>query len=185
MKDSIFCSQLLSREKRKLKKSTLKELRRSDLRKLKIKRDLWLKFRERESRFSEKCTKPERMLKSKEAREISSRNTPTLDLQFTPQLPEMVFLLIRKPTSTKSSQRLSPPTKASRSSADLSQVTFSKQKSASRNLNSTSRAIFPGVKFHTSPNWRKPKRPSTPRSSNKSSKIKKMRVNKTSWISLR
>ena len=51
MKDSIFFNQLLSKEKRRPRKSTLKELRKSDLEKLSIKKELWLKFKEKESRF--------------------------------------------------------------------------------------------------------------------------------------
>jgi len=51
MKDSIFFNLLLSKEKRRPRKSTLKELRKSDLEKLSIKKELWLKFKEKESRF--------------------------------------------------------------------------------------------------------------------------------------
>ena len=51
MRGSTFSNLPLLREKKKPKKSTLKEPKRLDLRKLRIKRELWLKFKERESRF--------------------------------------------------------------------------------------------------------------------------------------
>jgi hypothetical protein len=38
----------------------LKEQRKSDSRKQKTRKELWPRFRERESRFLERCTKPER-----------------------------------------------------------------------------------------------------------------------------
>lgn len=51
MRDSIYCNQLWSKEKKKLKKSMPKELKKSDSKRLKIKSDLWPKSKEKESRF--------------------------------------------------------------------------------------------------------------------------------------
>jgi hypothetical protein len=39
------------KEKKKQKRNMLKELKKSDLKKLKIKRELWLRFKEKGSRF--------------------------------------------------------------------------------------------------------------------------------------
>lgn len=133
MKDLTFCNLLLSREKKKLKKSTLKELKRSDLRKLRTKKELLPRSKERESRFLERCIKPERMLRSKEVRETLSRNTQTLDPLFTLLSPEMAFLLIKKPTSMKFNLKPFPLIKVSRSSVDLCQVVSSKRRSVSKN----------------------------------------------------
>ena len=106
MKDSISSNLLSSKEKRKQRKSTLKELRKSDLEKPSIKKEHWLKFKERESRFLERCTKQERMLKSKEKEEISLKIMLTLDPQFMLQSLEMVFHWIKKPINMRSSQKL-------------------------------------------------------------------------------
>lgn len=68
---SISSNLLLSKEKKRLRKSTLRELKKSDSRKLRTRKELLPRFKERESRSSEKCIKLERMLRSKERRETS------------------------------------------------------------------------------------------------------------------
>jgi len=185
MKDLTFCNLLLSREKKKLKKSTLKELKRSDSRRPRTRRDLWLKFRERELRSLERCIKQERTLRSKEAREISLRNTPTLDHLYMLQSLEMVFLLIKKLTSMKFSRKLSHLTKVLRSLADPFLQVSSKPKSVFRNSSLTSRIIFQDLKFLISLNLKKLKPPLTLKSSNKDSKTKNKAVKKIQWTRLR
>ena len=51
MRDSISFNQPLSKERRKLKKNMLKELKKSGLEKPSIKKEPLLKFKEKESRF--------------------------------------------------------------------------------------------------------------------------------------
>lgn len=105
-KDSIFFNQPSSKEKRKPKKNMLKEPKKSDLEKLSIRKELWPKFKERELRSSERCTRQERTLKLKEKEEISLRIMLTLDLPFMLQLLEMVFHWTKKPTNMRFNQRL-------------------------------------------------------------------------------
>jgi len=107
-KDSIFFNPHLSKEKRKPRKSTHKEQKKSDLEKPSIKKELLPKFKERELRFLERCIKQERMLKLKEKEEISLKIMQTLDLPFMLQLQEMAFHWIKKPTSTRFNQKLCP-----------------------------------------------------------------------------
>jgi hypothetical protein len=106
MKDSIFFNQPSSKEKRKLKKSTLKELKKLDLEKPSTKKELLLKFKERELRFSERCIKQERTSKLKEKEEISSKIMLTLDLLFMLLLQEMVFHWTKKPINMRFNRKL-------------------------------------------------------------------------------
>jgi hypothetical protein len=185
MKDLTFCNLLLSREKKKLKKSTLKELKRSDSKRLRIRKDLLPRFKERESRSLERCIKQERTSKLKEAREISLRNTPTLDHLYMLQSLEMVFLLIKKLTSMKFNQKLSHLTKVLRSLVDPFLQVSSKPKSVSRNSSLTSRIISQDLKFLILLNLKKLKPPLTLKSSNKDSKTKNKVVKKIQWTRLR
>ena len=130
----------------------LKELKRSDLRRPRIKKGPLLRSRERESRSLEKCIKLERMLRSKELREISLRNTPTSGLRCTHQSQEMVFPWIRKLTSMKFNLRRCRLTKVSRSSVDLFQVAFFKLRLVTRNSNIISRVSCQEVKSVIPPN---------------------------------
>lgn len=61
MRDLIFFSLLSSREKKKLRRNMPRELKKLDSRKPRIKRELWPRFRGRELRYLEKCTKPVKM----------------------------------------------------------------------------------------------------------------------------
>lgn len=125
MKDSIFFNLLLLKERKKLKKSMHRELKKLDLEKLSIKKELLLRYKERELRFLERCTRLEKTLKLKVKEEILSKTTLTLDQQCMLQLLEMVFPLIKKQTNMKSNQRLYLLTKELRSSVDLYQLLFS------------------------------------------------------------
>jgi hypothetical protein len=120
----------------------LKELKRLDLEKLSTRKELWQKFKERESRFLEKCIKQGRMLKSKVKEETLLRTMLTLDLLFTLQLPEMVSLWIKKLTSMKFNLKLYLLIKELRSLVDLFQLMFSSPKLALTKLNIISPANF-------------------------------------------
>ena len=148
-KGSISSSRHSSRGRRRLKRSMLRELKKLDSRRLRIRRELWQKSREKELRFSERCTKPERMSKSRRAKEISLRITPILGQQSMPQLPEMVFLLIRRQTSTRCSQRLSVPTRELRSCLALSLTASSSRRSAFKSSISSLTVNFRGVRYLT------------------------------------
>ena len=185
MKDLTFCNLLLSREKKKLKKSMLKELKRSDLKRLKIRKDLSPRFKEKESRSLERCIKQEKTSKLKEVREISLRNIPILDHLYMLQSLEMVFLLIKKLTSMKFNQKLSHLIKVLRSLVDPFLQMSSKPKSVSRNSSSTSKIISQDLKFLTSLNLKKLKPLLTLKSSNKDSKTKNKVVKKIQWTRLR
>lgn len=146
----------------------LKELKRSDLRRPRTKKGPLLRSRERESRSLEKCIKLERMLRSKELREISLRNTPTSGLRCTHQSQEMVFPWIRKLTSMKFNLRRCRLTKVSRSSADHYQAACSRPKSVWGNLNTISRVSYQEVSTLILPNWRRLRQQLTFKSSSKS-----------------
>jgi hypothetical protein len=60
MRDLTSCNQPLLNVKRKLRRNTPRELRKLDLRRLRIRREHSLRSRERESRSFVRCTKPER-----------------------------------------------------------------------------------------------------------------------------
>lgn len=130
MKDSIYFNQPSLKEKRKLKKSMLKELKKFDLEKLNIKNELWPRFKEKELRFSEKCIKLVKMLKLKVKEEILLKIMLILDLLYMLQLQEMAFLLTKKLTSMKFNQKPCPPTKELKNLADLFLLAFSKAKLA-------------------------------------------------------
>ena len=154
---STCCNQPSLKEKKKLKKDMPRELKKSDSRKLKIRKELSLRFKERESRFSERCTRPVKTSRSRAKREISSRTMLTLALQSMPQLLEMAFLLIRKLTNMKFSPRLFHHIRVSKNSADLCLTTSSNRRSVYRNSTLNSPTIFPGVKLAIWHNSRKPK----------------------------
>ena len=112
----------------------LKELRRSDSRKQRIKKELSPRSRERESRFSERCTKQGRMLKLKARRETLLRIMLILDLLFMHQLLEMVCLWIRRQINMRFSQKLCPPIKELKSLANRYQTMYSRLRLASIKL---------------------------------------------------
>jgi hypothetical protein len=70
MSDLISFRVLWLRGRKKQRKSMPKELRKLDSRKLKIKKELLLKFNAKESRYSVRCTKLVKMLRLRERREI-------------------------------------------------------------------------------------------------------------------
>lgn len=142
MKDLIFFKVHQLKEKRKLRRSTLKELKKLDSRKLKIKRELLLRFKERELRFSERCTKLERMLKSRVKREISSRIMQTLDQLSTLQLLEMVYHQIRRLINMKFNLRLYLLIRVYKNLAELCQIESLKIELVLIGLSSNSRRIL-------------------------------------------
>ena len=184
MRDSISCNQHLSKEKKKLKRNMLKELRKLDSRKLRIKKELLQRFRGRESRSLEKCTKQERMLKLKDRREISLKITLTLGLKFMLQSREWDFLSTKRPTSMKFSQKLYRRILELRSLVDHSQQRFSVQKSTLDLSTPSSKRASPEVTSFTSLNSRKLKLPSVHSSSNSSKRRLKIR-RKISWTTSR
>ena len=143
MKDLIFFKVHQLKEKRKLRRSTLKELKKLDSRKLKIKRELQLRFKERELRFSERCTKLERMLKLRVKRGISSRIMPTLDQLSMLQLLEMVFHQIRRLINMKFNLRLYLLIRVYKNLAELCQIESLKIELVLIGLSSNSRRILP------------------------------------------
>jgi len=152
MKDSISSNQHLLKEKKKLKKSMLKEPKKLDLKRLRIKKEHLLKFKEKESRFLERCIKQERMSRSRRERGILLKTMPTLDLLCMLQLLEMDSLLIKKLTNMKFNQRLLVPTKVLRSFQDLFQTVFSNRRSVFKNSTSNSTVNSQEVKFLTCSN---------------------------------
>ena len=124
----------------------LREPKKSGLRKLKTRRDPWQRFRERESKFLEKCIRQGKTLKSKVISGISLRSTPILVQLFMHQLLEMGFLWIRKPTSMKYSRRHFRRTQELKNFHDPSQTEFSSLRSACKNSNLNSIANFLEVK---------------------------------------
>lgn len=70
MRDSIFFSLLLLNERRKARISMQRELMSLGFRRLRIRKEVWQRSKERESRFSERCSRPERIWIRKERREM-------------------------------------------------------------------------------------------------------------------
>lgn len=127
----------------------LKGLKKSDSRRLKIKKDLLQRFKGRELRFSEKCIKQERMWRLRVTNVISLKSMPTLAQQCMLLLQETVFLLTRKQINTKFSPRHSPLTQESKSSADHYQQRSSSLKSAYKSSSLILIASYPEVKSVT------------------------------------
>ena len=107
-----------------------KELKKSDSKRQKIKRDLLPRFKGRELRFSEKCIKPVKTSKSRVINVILLKNMQTLVPLSMLQSLEMVSLWIRKQINTKFNQRHFPRMQESKSSVDHFLRQFSSLKSA-------------------------------------------------------
>ena len=135
MSNLIYCNLLWLRGKKLLRRIMLRGLKKSDSKKWRIKKGQLLKFKDRESKFSEKCTKLERMSKSRVIREISLKSISTMDLLFTLPSPGMDSLLIKKLISMRFNQKLYHLTKVLKNFPDPYLIKYSTQRFQSISLN--------------------------------------------------
>ena len=143
MKDSTCFRAPLLKERRKVKRSMPRGLRRSVLRKLRPKRGSLLRFKERESRFSAKCTKRAKMWRWRIRKEIWLKNMRTLDHLYMLQSLETDYLLIRRQISMKFNLKLSRLTRAFKNWAGHWTQRFMTRKLVLTRLSLTSRKLLP------------------------------------------